>query len=85
MLEQALVGRAGKALAVVRKLVGRHARRRQRLIDIQAQLFGVAQVLEQGRNRGIAEIVHRLVIRNGSIGDSAWPDATVTPGGGWLV
>ncbi|MDT4868700.1 hypothetical protein FQZ97_1036810 [compost metagenome] len=79
------MGRAGNALAVVRELFGLYTGGRQRLVDIQAQLFGVAQVLEQGRNRGVAEIVHRLLIRNGSIGDSACPDPTVTPGGGWLV
>lgn len=56
--EQALVGFARQALAIVVELVGLEAGGGQGRGDVQAEPFGVAQVLQQGRNRGGAKGLH---------------------------
>ena len=49
---------AGNPLAVVGQILRLNAGGRQRTVDIQTELFGLAQVLEQGGNRGVAEVFH---------------------------
>lgn len=50
--EQVLVGFARQALAIVVELVGLEAGGGQGRGDVQAEPFGMAQVFQQGRNRG---------------------------------
>jgi hypothetical protein len=45
----------------------------------------MAQVFEQGGDRGIAKIVGHFLILNVLIGDNAWLDSTVTLISGQLV
>ena len=86
VMQQAFMGFAGNAFAVVGQIFESHAGGVARSLQIQAEGFGMAQVLEQGGDRGIAEGQHGfLVVLLVMIGDSRWPDPTVTGAGGWLV
>ncbi|MCY1240129.1 hypothetical protein D9M72_529620 [compost metagenome] len=60
--QQALVGFAGQALAVVRQVVRADTGRGQGGGLIHAKLFCMAQVLEKCGNRGIAERLHVVLV-----------------------
>ncbi|MNS93099.1 hypothetical protein D3C72_1272550 [compost metagenome] len=82
--EQAFMGFAGQAIAVVRQVLGADAGSGKRSRLVETQLFGMAQVFQKGGNRGIAERMHVFSCYV-LIGDGHCPDPTVTPLGGWLV
>lgn len=58
MRQQAFVYLAGNPLAIVGQILRLDTGCRERTVDIQTELFGLAQVFEQGGNRGIAEVFH---------------------------
>ncbi|MCY1311177.1 hypothetical protein D9M70_614550 [compost metagenome] len=82
LAEQALMGLAGQALAIVFELgVGQSAGLDDG-IDIHAEAFGMAQVAVKGRYGGLAEVVHSFYV---SIGEFCCLYPSVTGAGGWLV
>ena len=86
VLQQAFVALAGNPPAVVGEVLGLQAGGAQGGVAVQAQVVGMAQVLQQGGNGGIAERVHGFFLFwVVLIGDSRCPDQTVTLRGGWLV
>ena len=56
--QQALMHLAGHTLAIVGQVLRANAGSGQGAVDVQAELFGLTQVFEQGGNRGIAEVFH---------------------------
>ncbi|EJZ56432.1 hypothetical protein I1A_000740 [Pseudomonas fluorescens R124] len=58
IIEQAFMGFARQAQAVVAQLLRLQSGCRQRRLDGHAQLLGMAHVFEQRRNRGEAERLH---------------------------
>lgn len=59
--QQPFMGFPRNAFAVVGQIRRVYPGGGQRLVDIQAQVLGVAQVFEQVGNRGVAEVVHGLL------------------------
>ncbi|MDT4854030.1 hypothetical protein FQZ97_883170 [compost metagenome] len=82
LAEQAFVGLAGQALAVVVELGAGQADGLEDDVDIHAEALGMAQIAMQGGNGGLAEAMHSSCV---PIGNSCCPDPPVTGAGGWLV
>ncbi|MNZ64776.1 hypothetical protein D3C78_829500 [compost metagenome] len=75
VVEQAFMGFARQAQAVVAQLSGLQPGRRQRRLDGHAQLFGVTHVFEQRGNRGVAKGLHdRVPLIEARAGAGEYPE-----------